>query len=361
LRAVEAPFFAVLDDDDTVMPTHFPDLLRLARDAPSHCLYYSGGIRIQEEPNDYVRVFPSGPLEIDIQERRELMFLDRFSLTRLLQLDNYIQSNAWIASTSCLDSRLLIDPEMVVAEDMYLYLILLQNGPFKLNPNPTAYWHWRSTNRENSMLNVMDETWSYEANRMLTKLNQEVLPNGITLGDMRHILDAAPIKGKPTVQPYPMRLMKGQSITLSEQYVAGTRQHNLHGVEPSGVWTSAEYANLQLRLESPASQILVRIEFDAVHAPAQGFQYVQLSINGQEIFSGHITNEHPQIAIGRIHLFPASTSLTLSACCKYTVVPQDAGHSNDARSLGVFLKNIRYEVEVEDFNTEETGESHEFP
>jgi phosphoglycerol transferase len=363
LRAIEAPFFAVLDGEHTIMPTHFSALLRMALDAPSSCLYYSGCIRVQEEPFNFVKTNFYGSLEIDIQERRELLFLDRFSLTRLLRCDNYIPSHTWIARTSCLDQRTLIDPEVAVAEDVYLYLMILRKGIFKLNPSPTTYWHWWSSSRQNSMLSTLHESWLGEWGRILTRLDQEVLSNGMTIGDLRHFLGVASINAKPTALPSPpMHLAQGRSITLSQEYVNEARQHNLHGVESAGgVWTSAEDARLQLRLESPASHIFVHIGFAAAYSSNRGPQHVQILINGQEIFSDFIFDWERKVATGRISIFPASTSLILRARCKYTAIPQNIyKSSSDFRNLGVFLENICYELDTKESNISEANAIYEF-
>jgi hypothetical protein len=49
LQQVEAPFFAMLDDDDFLLPEHFSALLRAAADAPQDRVYaYSGVVDVEE-------------------------------------------------------------------------------------------------------------------------------------------------------------------------------------------------------------------------------------------------------------------------------------------------------------------------
>ncbi|MBT2298872.1 glycosyltransferase [Variovorax paradoxus] len=346
LRAVEAPFFAMLDDDDTVMPTHFPELLRTAQNDPSHCLYYSGVIRVEEEHSDFVNsVNFTGPLEVEVQERRELKFLDRFSLSRLIRFDNYIQSNAWIARSTCLDQRALEDPGMVVVEDMYLYFMLLKKGSFKLSPSPTAYWHWRSTSRENSMLGVDSETWTTEGINLVARLDQETLSNGMSFGDMRHLLGVAPANGESTIPVRPALIAAGKTVNASKEVVAGCRQRNFHGAETSGIWSSTTDASIQLKLEQPVTELIVQIEFSAVYSRDRGQQYVDILINGQNIFSDNVADQELRAASGKISIFPATNSLFIRARCRYTVIPKDMGESNDTRSLGVFISTIHYQVD----------------
>ena len=81
LAQVKAPFFAILDDDDSIMPDHLPTLLDLADRYPGHGVYYSGVVRVEEDPGDYLTA-PNfaGPLGIEVQEKRELTFLEHFNL-----------------------------------------------------------------------------------------------------------------------------------------------------------------------------------------------------------------------------------------------------------------------------------------
>lgn len=344
LHAVEAPFFAILDDDDTIMPTHFPALLSLAARDPSHCLYYSGVIRVEEEAGDFVNSPNfSGPLDHDVEEQRELKFLDQFSIARLAKFDNYIQSNSWIARSSCLDERLLEDPNMVVVEDMYLYFMLLRKGSFKLNPSPTAYWHWRSTSRENSMLGVESQTWSYEGNRLLTRLSQEVLSNGLTLGDARRLLGVAPPDAEPTIPSRPKPLQRGELTRFSSQLLTGMRAHFVHVPEPGGVWTSGPDAQMQLKLEAAAQELTVEVQFSGAYTPALGHQFVEIFANGQVIHAGWLDSRAVRTASGRVSNLTASNSLFLRIVCNYIIVPKDQGESADTRHLGVYLHQIRYE------------------
>lgn len=354
LRSVEAPFFAMLDDDDTVMPTHFPELLRTAQDDPAHCVYYGGVIRVEEEHGDFVNsVNFSGPLEIEVKERRELKFIDRFSLSRLIKFDNYIQSNAWIARSSCLDQRTLDDPGMVVVEDMYLYFMLLRKGSFKLSPSPTAYWHWRSTSRENSMLDVEGETWMNETINLRTRLDQETLPNGLSYADMCQLLGIAPVNGESTIPVRPALIPAGKTVRVSKEVVAGCRQRNFHGAEESGIWSSAKDASIQLKLEQPVTELTVQIEFLAIQSPDRGEQHVDISINGQNIYSDRVEAYRLEVASGKISIFPASSSLFIRARCRYTVVPQSTGESNDTRNLGVFISTIQFQVGQASINSPE--------
>ena len=189
-REVTAPFFAVLDDDDTVMSNHYPSLLDLSGKHHEHGVYYSGTIRVEDEPNNFVTA-PNfnGPLCIELGETRQLFFLDYHDLMRLVALQNYIQSNTWIARSHLLDAEMLTDPEMMVGEDMYLYLMLARKASFMCSFSPTAYWHWRSNSRENSMLQVDPRIWEREVLKLVRRLGPLSFPGGQTFASLRRLVD----------------------------------------------------------------------------------------------------------------------------------------------------------------------------
>lgn len=127
LRNVTSDYFAMLDDDDTVEPDHFANLLYSLTKSPNNekLLAYSGVLRIEEDGEFISAVNFSGPQGKLIPENKELKFLDYFDPDRLIMFDNYIQSNAWVAKRDILSHLNLADPCLEVAEDMYLYILFL--------------------------------------------------------------------------------------------------------------------------------------------------------------------------------------------------------------------------------------------
>ncbi|RZL43517.1 MAG: glycosyltransferase [Variovorax sp.] len=188
LNRVQAPFFANLDDDDTLAPDHFAGLLATAFEHPDHDLYYGGAIRLEEALDQYIHAENfSGSMPGIVKERRELVFLEPFNLSRLIATDNYITSNSFIARSSALDERALVDPHLIVAEDMYLLLMLARRRSFICNNRPTSHWHWRSTSIDNSMIGIQKSIWQAEGSRLLLRMDQEVFPTALTFGAMRLI------------------------------------------------------------------------------------------------------------------------------------------------------------------------------
>lgn len=341
LQRVTAPFFAMLDDDDSLMPDHFPSLLAIAAEQPGHVMYYSGVVRIEEDATDFITA-PNfaGPLEVEIPENRELKFLDRFDLGRLVAFDNYIQSNAWIARSTCLNERCLIDPQMVVCEDMYLYFMLARAGSFRTSAAPTAYWHWRSSSRDNSMLGVEQDTWEQESRKLIRRLHQEEFPNGLTFATMRQLVERSTAGGDPIWPLRPGKVEIGEETLLSPKVVAHTRQMNLHGPEAEGVWTASLDANLQLRLGEFVDRTRIRLRFMAAGIAGRQSQLVQISINGHLFFRGRL-EPWKMVEVERaLTFYPEASVLFLRVRCSETITPQKAGINDDQRPLGVFLSAI---------------------
>jgi len=151
LRAVTAPLFGNLDDDDEVHVNHVAALVAALTQDASSLVAYSGVVRVEEDDGFYF-VEPNfdGPEKRVIKERRRLQFLDAFDRKTLMDLSgNYIQSNTWLAKRDVLDERILTDPCLHVCEDVYLYLCFLTKTSFVSTWRGSAVWNWRSMTKDN--------------------------------------------------------------------------------------------------------------------------------------------------------------------------------------------------------------------
>lgn len=337
LRQVQAPYFAMLDDDDSLMPDHFAHLFATADAYPDHPLYYSGVVRVEEDPVQFMTA-PNfrGPMDIVVPEVRELKFMDRFDLVRLLGFDNYIQSNAWIGRSSCLDERLMVDPQLVVCEDMYLYFMLSRHGSFRLSPSPTAYWNWRSAGLDNSMNGVAVNVWRGEGNRILMRLDQEMTAEGLRIGPIRqltHLLPARPVESDQKA-----RLRLGAPAVIST-LVLNREGANLHHDEDAGVWTAGSRSVILMRSEEALATVEIAVTL-MVAGTKRRPQYLRLSINDQLLFEGRAEPWQQLEARGRIAFVPAARVLTLVAECAYTHSPQEQTGGHDPRQLGILLGTI---------------------
>ena len=253
LQAVEAPFTAHLDDDDTVYPNHYRHLNHTLNQAANAPMAYSGVVKKEDSIGFYFDA-PNfdGPGGKVIKEDRELCFFSDHDLTRLTQFDNYIQSNTWMARTSLLQSAIGEDPRLVVCEDVYLYLLLAQHGPLKFTFSPTASWHWRSEIADNSMTSVGGKIWMRDSRRVvrrLQNLSYFYAPD----------LEAAKLL-KP---PPPLRINAGANADDTDElidmsygvviepyefpeYFAFT---NFHVTESTGAWTRETEAHIKVKLD----------------------------------------------------------------------------------------------------------------
>ncbi len=169
-RAVEAKYFCNQDDDDTLHTNHISSLVALLESGNDFNVAYSGCIQVQDESGHYyTQPNFKGPLDTEIKESRHLVFFDQFDRQRILKFDNFVQSNTWLARKALLTPRDLIDPKLKVAEDMYLYFLFLRHGDFLFSWRVTANWHWRSTSKDNSMMN--ETCWAECGERVKLRVN----------------------------------------------------------------------------------------------------------------------------------------------------------------------------------------------
>ena len=340
LQNVTAPFFANQDDDDTFSPVHLPSLLSTALEFPAHDFYYSGLIRVEEDAGDFISA-PNfqGPLEIEIAERKELVFLDSFNLANLVGFRNFIGSNSFIARSDCLDERMLIDPNLVVGEDMYLYLMLAKKRAFMSSGTPTAFWHWRSTSKGNSMLNVDEEGWTREGHKLLTRLSQEQFYGGITFAAMRQMLSGMTPQSWPLM---PEMLPSGEEHYLSSKYLPADRQRNFHAAETNGIWSSTENATLRVRLADSTKAVTVRLSFAAAGSVHHPDQIIRIDINGQEFFEGRVENWASTTVERDIDFQCVMHTMFINVRCEHVLNPKASGAGDDARNVGVYLSKLSY-------------------
>jgi phosphoglycerol transferase len=330
LARVEAPFFAVLDDDDSVAPDHFPSLIELASRYPTSGFFYAGTIRVEDEGG----VSPPnlmGPLELQYREHRELKFLEPYDLSRLLIFDNYITSNSFIGRAELLNEGILVDPQLEVGEDVYLLLLLASQTEFRSSFRPTAMWHWRSVSRDQSMLVVDSERWRRAAAKLALRLAYVPLPATMTLSRV--------------VQP-PFVLELGEATAFDPEVVARSQGGALNSGEPAGVWTSATRSFLRLLLSDFIQNGRVFLEFAASGASPAATQNVRISIDDQPIYCG-VVRPWVLMRVEQPFRFARSRNVAiLRVECDSTFSPRQAGEEAvKGRQLGVLLSKILIERE----------------
>src|SRR4029077_11085692 len=127
-----------------IHPNHLSLLVRVLDRFADCGVAYSGAIRVWEsdEAANPVPELPSEPAE--------LMYFEPFDLGRLVALDNFITSNAFVARTSLLKD-LSDDPLLPFLEDLFLLLFLSRKTNFIFTYEATCEFRWRASKADNSV------------------------------------------------------------------------------------------------------------------------------------------------------------------------------------------------------------------
>jgi len=144
LKAVSSEYFGILDDDDVIYPNHAHLLVTLLEQSNDCGVAYSGAIRIWE-PDLAVSASTELPAE-----PAELTYFEPFDRGRLVSLDNFITSNAFVARSSLLKD-LWDDPHLPLLEDLFLLLFLCRKTNFVFSYEATSEFRWRGHKTDNSI------------------------------------------------------------------------------------------------------------------------------------------------------------------------------------------------------------------
>lgn len=162
LRAVSSEYFGVLDDDDLIYPNHAHLLVNLLDRFKDFGVAYSGAIRVWE-PNLAAGASTELPAE-----PAELTYFEPFDLGRLVALDNFITSNAFIARSSFLKD-LWDDPQLSLLEDLFLLLFLCRKTNFVFSYEASSEFRWRGHKTDNSIW-IDRQNWAAASERVKSLL-----------------------------------------------------------------------------------------------------------------------------------------------------------------------------------------------
>jgi glycosyltransferase involved in cell wall biosynthesis len=178
LNAVSADYFGILDDDDIMHPNHIHLLTTILNNSKKTGVAYSGSIRTWESD------------ELDLNsEKSELAHFEPFNVNKLLNLDNFITSNSFIARKDLIDKNLLEDPKLEVAEDFFLLMNLCRKTKFSFSYESTCEFYWRSSKKDNSAF-TNDKVWENSADRIRNMFWKKDFPQAqfIVSSDLRNNL-----------------------------------------------------------------------------------------------------------------------------------------------------------------------------
>ncbi len=147
INAVDSEYFGILDDDDLIHPNHIYSLVSLLEKFDDIGVAYSGSIRVWELDKSDTKQINRQSL---IREEAELAYFEPFNINKMLNFDNFIVSNSFLARSSLINEDLNNDPELKVLEDMFLLLTLCAKSKFIFSYEATCEFYWRYSKKDNS-------------------------------------------------------------------------------------------------------------------------------------------------------------------------------------------------------------------
>jgi phosphoglycerol transferase len=339
LRNVKSNYFAVMDDDDWVMPNHWYQLISALQEKrfEQYSFAYSGVVRVEEDGAFINKVNFNGIIKNEIKESRELRFLDFHDEDRLITFDNYIQSNAWVADSNIISKIDLTDPSLVVAEDVYLYILFYALTSFLLVPIQTARWSWRSNSKDNSMLSVDQNEWVRNGERIHTRLKGLVLRSGKSFQQAEYEAQKR-IAGWAT--PPSAYVLKNNLTYDQDIFNENFYKEGFHWGEKDGVWTKSKYAWFRGDLPNFCRSSLVAVDFTAADFLNMEPSRVKIFVNGYTLFDGYVDPWQRKSVNKHIKFESATNNLVFTLITEKLFIPSDNSASHENRKLGVYLSAI---------------------
>jgi len=161
ISAVSSEYFGILDDDDLIHSNHIFSLVSLLEKFNNVGVAYSGSIRVLEKYRDNKQAHTTE----FIQEHSEIACFEPFDINKILNFDNFIVSNSFIARSCLIDENMKKDCNLKVAEDMFLILNLCRKTKFIFSYETTCEIYWRSSKKDNSSFEN-DEYWEDAIKRL---------------------------------------------------------------------------------------------------------------------------------------------------------------------------------------------------
>ena len=346
LNEISCDYFAVQDDDDELHPNHVQKCINTLAETESKFVY-TGVVKHEESPNVYFSEQNfAGSEGVVIKETRRLQFLDGFSQEKMIKFENYIQSNTWLASRELLDAKILCDPKLVVAEDVYLYNLLMAKGPFATVYSPTAEWNWRSSSEDNSMLGVAQDIWVNNVDRIRRRLSHLSFDKKILFADMN------PVSGDPSATEVVKRdlgtmkrfMTLNQSMPFNSVVPDIVKCKGISYPEELGTWSNAKtlYFTIPIKKQIFSQPIFLVFSGHAAIYPT-GLE-LKLTVSTKDMQTLGTCQFKNVNVITKGIVIPAamheSGQIELRFDFDSTFNPSRAGAGNDDRELAFFFQSI---------------------
>jgi hypothetical protein len=335
IQACTSEFVCHMDDDDTVFPNHYDQLVYALESNPDCVMAYTGVVRREDDPGIYFHFDNfNGPVGQEIEEQSDLVFLDRYNLSRLLHLDNFIQSNAWIARRGAIQHVIGEDPELQVGEDILLYTLLAQSGDTVFTGSATASWHWRSKKSDNSMLAVDQTVWSLCVDRIKCRLGGMRFTAKRSYDEMVNNFVPTSVGGLTEQAAKPLRI--GQEVSGGAEISAMLAPRGFYPFDTVGIWSKEDHASLTIVVEGAPQSEPLFVEIDMIASFAgDDDRYVSIKIgDGAEVRKEICSWDDFTIRSP----VPKDTSAPIIINIYSSDFVQAAG---DSRRLGAFVKAVR--------------------
>lgn len=169
LRAVESPYFCILDDDDSLFPEHVESLVDILDGHDRAVAAYGGAVRVLEGK--------ASDIGYDGGEARELVYFYPFDRSVLFQGINFIPSNAFLGRSNALDEKILTDPKLNALEDLWLIILLSGKGEIIPSWRVSSEFYWRRDASDN--ISFDNHAFDHSLHRVRSRLH--FMPDRVAL------------------------------------------------------------------------------------------------------------------------------------------------------------------------------------
>jgi glycosyltransferase involved in cell wall biosynthesis len=139
LNALDADYFAILDDDDLIHINHVSTLINILRNNQQIGVAYGGVIRVWE-------AYEGKEMDLYLSELSCLAYFETFSINKVINFEHFITSNCYIARKELINEILNSDPKLTVGEDYFLLLHLCGKTDFLFSYEVTSEFYLRNGN-----------------------------------------------------------------------------------------------------------------------------------------------------------------------------------------------------------------------
>jgi cob(I)alamin adenosyltransferase len=250
LGAVTAPYFGILDDDDTIHPNHIQTLVTLLDQYSDYGVAYSAGIQVWEYDS------PDQALPEDFKQLPDLSRLSHFrpfNLREMMSFRNFIVSNSFIARSTLIAACLNADPGLTVFEDFLLLLSFARKTRFMFSYEATCEFYHRLSKQDNSVLNS-EQSWQQDMARVKQMMQDCEFTITQTIGEFDRFTSTFEIL-QTASQDFPAKLQYWQDDMATLHHQLQQAQTELAQSQFQLQQTQSELAELRPTLQHVQAEL----------------------------------------------------------------------------------------------------------